>query len=223
MYVKTNCCGRIRGDSIAGKMLYVRLIRLPPHSEAAGITRCWRKYLLSRGGGATNISRPLLHHRTGWTGAHPGNGNAMRPMAMQGAYRRKFNPALGTATKAIATEFTEEFSSSSTCGSSSGVSYQATPFGVTLALRTACTRTTSPTWGALESSLGLRGGGSWGHSPGQLQQSLRGFSSVPPSQPEAKTDSQKYISRLKLLKGQKQGGLEGPLKPSDVSNPGDQC
>lgn len=197
-------------------MSYVRLIRLPPQSEAAGITRCWRKYLSSRGGGATNISRPLLHHRTGWTGAHPGNGKAMRQMAKQGVYRRNVNPSLGTAMKVIATELTEEVRSSSTCISSSDVSYQATPFKVTLALRSASTRTTSPTWGALESSLGVRGGGSWSHSPRQLQQSLRGFSSVPPSQPETKTDSQEYISRLKLLKGQKQGGLEGPLKPSDV-------
>lgn len=197
-------------------MSYVRLIRLPPQLEAAGITRCCRKYPSSRGGGATNISRPLLHHHTGWIGADPGNGKALRKMAMQGAYRRNLSPSLGNAMKAVATELTEEVRSNSTCISNSDVSYQATPFKVTLALSSASTRTTSLTRGALESSLGVRGGVSWSHSPRQLQQSLRGFSSVPPSQPGAKTDSQEYISRLKLLKGQKQGGLEGPLKPSDV-------
>lgn len=202
-------------------MSYVRLLRLPPQSEAAGFTRSWKRHLSACGGGTgKNV-------RHAWVDSH-----AVNPLQ----YRRSRpggSCALGSDEGAIAPG-----AIGSKCIDDAGIPRGNLPMeaiaatrGRSAALAELRRLESSPSHRALllcSKNLGasLRSQGSLvsgygsraGRATPQQQvywQSLRGLSSGPPEQPDAKTDAPDSNGR-RVLPGQKvfMGGL---LKPSDVS------
>ena len=198
-------------------MSYVRLIRLPPHSKAKCVARCWGKQLASRGDRVNNIPetvespfRPQWQHRN--LGAQV-EGNALGVLpGPQDACRNGYHEIWFTATKPFSVDTFENVSISKKCISKSGLPYlTGPPLRGTRMLSTASTSTSLPTGGVVDTGSVSRTGGSRTKHLGSWQQSLRGFSSTPPEQ----ADPKEYFSRRTLLPEEK--GLGGPLKPSDVS------
>lgn len=200
-------------------MSYVRLLRLPPQSEVSGFTRSWKRHLSACSTGKNvrhawadlHAVNPLQYRRSrpGGSCALGSDGGAIAPGAIGSRCIENEGIARGDLCMGSIAATRERSAALAELPR-----LESSPSHRALLL---CSNTLGPSLrsqGSLVSGYGSRAGRA---TPQQQMhwQSLRGLSSAPPEQPDAKTDAPDSNGR-RALPGQKvfMGGL---LKPSDVS------
>lgn len=201
-------------------MSYVRLLRLPPQSEAVGVTRCWRRQLSGRGSRQNNLrdDRVELYARHAFLRGDNTRAEAGRSIG-QGVVGSRRHASRNRGEGYYAGDKTGRGTASSIYASSSALTTCQRLGTSSLTARASLmhstsARASSALWGA--TGTGTRPGGAWTHQQARWRL-LRAFSSVPPEQQDSKTDSPDQNNGRRTFPGQKVfvGGL---LKPSDVSN-----
>lgn len=210
---------RVSGTWWCLAMSYVRLLRLPPHSEAVSATRCWRRQLSTRGGRPNNLRDDCadLYARHAFLRGDDTRRRAGRAIG-QGAVGSRRHGSRNDVAGHYAGEKTGKGTASSTCTSGPALTacdrLDARPSTVRAPLvHSTSARAPWALWGA--TGTGTHPGGAWGNQQAHWRL-LRAFSSVPPEQQNSKMDSPDHQNARKTFPGQRVfvGGL---LKPSDVS------
>lgn len=212
--------------STAASMSYVRLLRLPPLSEAAVSSRSCRRNWSACGGGANNLrdrsldvhARNLLQHRR--YGACENvvavsGGRAVRGIARSQTVRDVTSSSYlagdGIATGVLAVE--PNWKKTTTCTERAALSApqclepRPSPRGSWLPDNS---QSSLPFWAISGTRRGPEAGQAW-NGPKSQWQSLRAFASVPPEQSDPKDKSRQALAGQKAFHG-------GLLKPSDVSS-----
>lgn len=205
------------------------MLRLPPHSEATGAARCWRRHFSAPRDGVSNLSsvdwhtrQLLLQHRRFRT--CDGALRSLGVATVQGLPGTKCREtgvgAKGDVVGKLSGNDTMAIATAGTCTKRAAL-FEVGRFEprssrtAAALLRSTRARASSPFLQVLGTVSCSALGSTWSQQQAHWQ-TLRGFASVPPEQPDSRTDTHDHNSR-RALPGQR-AFLGGLLKPSDVSS-----